>query len=82
MYSAIRDGRERQAHRNMDGRIYRREDPIWLTWSPPNGYNCRCEKIPVTSVEARRLKAEDIVTGPAVLGGQAVNPDPGFGGFV
>ena len=82
MYSAIVDGRERPSHREMDGRIYRRDDPIWLTWSPPNGYNCRCHKIPVTQEEARRLNPEAIVTGPAVLGGAAVHPDTGFGGFV
>jgi SPP1 gp7 family putative phage head morphogenesis protein len=80
LYSAIDDDRVRPSHAAMDGRIYRRDDPIWITWWPPNGYNCRCEVIPVTAEEAPRLQPEQLVTGPAVVDGQAVQPDPGFGG--
>ena len=81
MYSAIRDGRERDAHREMNGRIYRKDDPIWQTWYPPNGYNCRCDVVPVTREEARRLKDDQISTQPPVVGGEVATPDEGFGGL-
>lgn len=47
-YSALLDSRTRKTHRDMDGKIFLRGDPIWLEWNPPNGYNCRCIKLPVT----------------------------------
>lgn len=79
MYSAIDDDRVRPHHLAMDGRIYRRDDAIWATWYPPNGHNCRCGVVPITVFEARRLRAEQIVTGPPVVEGQAAMPDIGFG---
>lgn len=48
-YSAILDSRTRPRHAEMDMRIYLRDDAIWLEWDPPNGFDCRCIKIPVTS---------------------------------
>ncbi|MFH1625466.1 MAG: minor capsid protein, partial [Pseudomonadota bacterium] len=48
-YSAVMDERTRQTHREMDGRIYLKSDPIWEIWFPPSGHNCRCTVIPVTS---------------------------------
>lgn len=47
-YSALLDGRERKIHGDMNGKIFLRGDPIWLEWTPPNGFNCRCVKLPVT----------------------------------
>lgn len=81
MYSAIVDGRERDEHRAMDGRIYAKDHPIWQTWYPPNGYNCRCDVVPVTRDEARRLRQDQISTQPPVVGGQVATPDDGFGGL-
>jgi len=67
-YSAILDSRTRDTHRAMDGRIYKRTDPIWKEWFPPNGHNCRCLTIPVTS------NLEYNVSSPTAL-----EPDEGFG---
>jgi len=67
-YSAILDGRERKTHGDMDGKIYLRGDPIWLEWTPPNGFNCRCIKIPVT-----------INMDYAVSSRTALKSDSGFG---
>jgi hypothetical protein len=51
------------------------DDPIWDTWWPPNGWNCRCQ--------IRLLSQADV----DALGGweaapqaPAVYPDPGFDG--
>jgi len=41
-YHTQGDDRVRPAHRQMDGRTYHMDDPVWQTWYPPNGYNCRC----------------------------------------
>ena len=41
-YSAVMDGKTRPAHAAMHGFVARYDDPIWKSWYPPNGYNCRC----------------------------------------
>lgn len=69
-YSAILDSRTRRTHRQMDGRIYPRDDPIWLTWKVPAGYNCRCMLVPVTSNMSYSISNPV----PATL-----RPDTGFG---
>jgi SPP1 gp7 family putative phage head morphogenesis protein len=50
-YSAILDDRVRPNHACMDGRIYSVNSPIWDTHTPPNGFNCRCILIPITTDE-------------------------------
>lgn len=47
-YSAIMDDRVRPNHACMDGRIYAVTSDVWNTFTPPNGYNCRCLLVPVT----------------------------------
>ena len=66
-YVAVRDGRTRDSHRAMHGRIFRADDPIWKVAYPPNGFGCRC------SVQA--LSARDVrVKGRSVYGGTADTP--------
>ena len=50
-YSAVLDDRVRPSHEAMDGRIFLINDPIWKTWTPLNGFNCRCVLIPITKYE-------------------------------
>lgn len=38
-YNAIMDSRVRPEHAAMNGKVFRRDDPIWKTWTPPNGFN-------------------------------------------
>ncbi len=93
MYVAVRDDRTRPSHAAMDGRVFRADDPIWDEWDPPNGHNCRCEKIAMSDrqVGKRGLRVEDgrgILRGePQPLPGpdgqpsglvQIIQPDPGW----
>ncbi|MBD3308923.1 DUF935 family protein, partial [candidate division KSB3 bacterium] len=40
------DSRVRLNHDLMHGVIRPIDDPIWKTWTPANGFNCRCLKVP------------------------------------
>lgn len=79
LYDAIDDDRVRPKHRAMDGKIYRRDHPIWDTWWPPNGHHCRCSVMPVTVDEAERLTEDQISTTAPVVEGAPAEPDKGFG---
>lgn len=59
-YVAILDSRTRPRHRELNGRIFKYDDPAWGVLYPPNGYNCRC-----------RVKALD--RGEMEAGGGAVS---------
>lgn len=41
-YVAVLDSRTRPAHRAMNGRVFRFDDPGWRSFYPPCGFNCRC----------------------------------------
>lgn len=56
-YIAIMDGRTRPAHRALNGRTYPKDDPVWASIYPPNGFNCRCR---VTGVTQSRLDREGL----------------------
>lgn len=47
-YLTAGDSRVRPTHAQMEGRIYRADDPIWDTWYPPNGFKCRCTVVSMT----------------------------------
>jgi SPP1 gp7 family putative phage head morphogenesis protein len=53
-YVAILDGRTRPAHRAMNGRVFRYDDPLWGAMYPPNGFNCRCRVSAISAVEVKR----------------------------
>ena len=52
-YSAILDSKTRASHAQMDGVVYRADNPIWQTIYPPNGFNCRCSVRALTEREVR-----------------------------
>lgn len=60
-YRAIQDKHTRPAHAAMDGRVYRANDPIWLSHYPPNGFNCRCYVSALTAddIEEQGLTLHD-----------------------
>jgi len=41
-YVTMRDDKVRPAHAAMDGVTLRKDHPLWLMITPPNGWNCRC----------------------------------------
>lgn len=60
-YVAVMDNVTRLAHRGMDGKVFRADDPIWDTWFPPNGFRCRCNVVTLSErqVKQRGLKVLD-----------------------
>ncbi len=42
-YQTVGDSRVRFSHQLLNGVIKHIKDPFWLTYYPPNGWNCRCE---------------------------------------
>ena len=70
-YDAINDDRVRPDHFEMDGKVWRR-DEFPAEWTPPNGYNCRCEKRAMTDEMAKELGATE------GLSSVTVTPDKGF----
>jgi SPP1 gp7 family putative phage head morphogenesis protein len=90
-YVAVMDAATRPSHAAMHGRIFRADDPIWDTWHPPNGFNCRCDVVTLSEREIERYgwKPEekdptgslfepiDPATGDR-LPARALIPDPGW----
>lgn len=50
-YVTVGDDRVRPEHAALDGVTLPKEDPFWRNFWPPNGYNCRCQAIPVFAPE-------------------------------
>ena len=53
-YSAVLDGRTTEwcaDEGGMDGRIFRVDNPIWSSWTPPVWYNCRSTIVPITKAD-------------------------------
>ena len=83
-YVTVGDDRVRPEHAAMDGMTAPRNDPIWRTHFPPNGWNCRCQAIelfepeeiviPEGEVEVMGPAGRPIVVRPGPDRGFAVNP--------
>ena len=56
-YIAVLDGRTRQSHRALDGRIFHYKDGFSSVGMPPNGHNCRCRFV---AMSERMVKREGI----------------------
>ncbi|MDD9817569.1 MAG: phage minor head protein [Gammaproteobacteria bacterium] len=59
-YIAVLDNRTRHSHRELNGKVFRHDDPFWDSFYPPNGYNCRCRvsDLSARDVERQGLKVE------------------------
>lgn len=79
-YEGVEDYRTRDNHRAGFGTIAPSDDPLWKTFRPPNGYNCRCALEYVSRFEAERLGLwKDGKLVPRYTS-QHLHPDPGFKG--
>lgn len=46
----------REEHKALHGKVFRCDDPFWDSFYPPNGFNCRCDVIPLTKDEINNIK--------------------------
>ncbi|MFA5596874.1 MAG: phage minor head protein [Pusillimonas sp.] len=70
-YVAVMDGRTRDEHRRLHGKILRYDDPFWDKYFPPNGWGCRCRIVSVSKFEADKkgleiIKGEDMAPAAAL----------------
>jgi SPP1 gp7 family putative phage head morphogenesis protein len=68
-YRTAGDGRVRPEHRELEGLIFRADDPAFAAIYPPNGFNCRCA---VTSYTLQ--PGDEVATAPPA----GYVPEPGF----
>ncbi|PKL44328.1 MAG: hypothetical protein CVV41_06735 [Candidatus Riflebacteria bacterium HGW-Riflebacteria-1] len=80
-YVAVMDGRTRDAHRVLNGKIFRHDDPFWDKYYPPNGWGCRCRVVSLSKfeVETKGLEVskgeiEAVKISPHVPDGWDYNP--------
>lgn len=57
-YRSMDDGRERPEHKAWNNIVLPLNDPWWDKHTPPNGWNCRCWKEPVSALEVKALGLE------------------------
>jgi len=56
-YMAIMDAVTRPDHAALNGRVWQADHPVWDTWYPPNGFNCRCY---VKTLSGRQMEARGL----------------------
>ena len=76
-YTTVGDDRVRPTHAAMDGTRAPKDSPLWESWFPPCGYNCRCTAIEIF-VDDQDAKP-DIPTGLVSIDGVLVRPGPDKG---
>jgi len=54
-YVAVMDGRTRPHHAELNGRVWRYDDPVWKIIYPPNGWGCRCRVVALSDADMERL---------------------------
>ena len=61
-YMTMMDDRVRPEHQELEGITLPVSDPFWDKYTPPNGYNCRCQVIQVRKGEYDVSDSEDAMT--------------------
>jgi len=59
-YVCTMDGRERDTHAALHGKVLPTNHPFWETHTGPWEWGCRCEKVAITREEAEEMGAEDL----------------------
>ncbi|GLK85697.1 phage head morphogenesis protein [Ancylobacter defluvii] len=68
----------REAHKALNGKIYRADDPWWDTYYPPNGWGCGCRVRPVSARGLARMGIRGpVLPAPTIETRQWVNPHTG-----
>lgn len=71
-YTTVGDDRVRESHAVLDGVTLPKDDPFWNRFYPPNGWNCRCQLIPI--FEERKIEKPPT----SLENGAELAPDKGF----
>jgi len=74
-YVTVGDDRVRETHWDLDGMTAPKEDPVWGTCWPPNGWACRCQTIPIFEERAIVMPPEEVTRGGRTF---RPGPDKGF----
>lgn len=78
-YLAIDDGRTRAEHRALDGKVFRKDDPMARRYLPPTGFNCRCTVLELTAEDVRAERL-DVMNGAGIPflehEGRPIGPPP------
>jgi SPP1 gp7 family putative phage head morphogenesis protein len=63
-YFATIDGRETDLCRALDGKVFRKDDPFWTLYYPPNHFNCRSTVVTLdkATVEAEGLEVIESIS--------------------
>lgn len=76
-YIAVMDGKTRQAHRELHGKIFRFDDPFWDHFYPPNGYNCRCRVVTLSPREIERDGLKVLSSNGQIVPQEVADPNTG-----
>lgn len=80
-FSAVRDANVRDNHAAAHGLIASVDDPIWDRFSPPLGFNCRCDLVMVDVYDLKKwgfLDRQGQVIRQVPPTFAMAHPDPGF----
>ena len=55
-YIAVLDASTRPEHAELNGMIFRYDDPFWSAFYPPNGWNCRCRVNALSNYKLQKRK--------------------------
>ncbi|MCK9468194.1 MAG: phage minor head protein [Porticoccaceae bacterium] len=53
-YVAVMDAATRHSHAALNGQVFRKDDPVWASITPPNGFNCRCRTRALSAGQLQR----------------------------
>ena len=77
-YCARGDARTRSEHADLDGRIFRKDDPFLSTHTPPWEFNCRCWGEQVTKKRGEREAAKSKTGGIEPVGKATYDAESGY----